>query len=80
LFDLYGPQGWWPVDEDYNKQKGTDKREEIIIGAILTQNTSWKNVERALENLKRYGELSLRFVRYTDMDKLKELIRPSGFL
>jgi len=79
LFDLYGPQGWWPVDEDYHKQKGTDKREEIIIGAILTQNTSWKNVERALENLKRYGELSLRFVRYTDMDKLKELIRPSGF-
>ncbi|MFN4320236.1 MAG: endonuclease III domain-containing protein [Aquificaceae bacterium] len=79
LFELYGPQGWWPVDEEYHKQKGTDKREEIIIGAILTQNTSWKNVEKALKNLKRYGELSLKFVRDTDMDKLKELIRPSGF-
>lgn len=79
LLELYGPQGWWPVDAEYHASKGTDPRDEVIIGAVLTQNTSWKNVEISLENLKRYGELSLRFVRELGLDSLKELIRPSGF-
>jgi len=79
LLDLYHFQGWWPVDIQYHKSKGTDSRDEIIIGAVLTQNTSWKNVEKSLENLKRYGELSLEFVRKVSLEKLKELIRPSGF-
>lgn len=79
LFELYGPQNWWPVDKEYHIKRGTDPRDEVIIGAVLTQNTSWKNVEKALENLKREGELSLEFVRSTTLEKLKELIKPSGF-
>lgn len=79
LLELYGPQNWWPVDKHYHRLKGTDPRDEIIIGAILTQNTSWKNVERALYNLKSLGELSLNYIRRVDIKHLAELIRPSGF-
>jgi endonuclease-3 related protein len=79
LLDFYGYQGWWPVDEGYHTAKGTDPRDEIIIGTVLTQNTAWRNVEKALENLKRYGELSLWFIRQTSTKELEELIRPSGF-
>jgi endonuclease-3 related protein len=79
LLDFYGYQGWWPVDEGYHATKGTDPRDEIIIGAVLTQNTAWRNVEKALENLKRYGELSLEFIRQVSTKELEKLIRPSGF-
>jgi len=79
LLDFYGYQGWWPVDEGHHATKGTDPRDEIIIGAVLTQNTAWRNVEKALENLKKYGELSLWFIRQTSTKELEELIRPSGF-
>jgi endonuclease-3 related protein len=79
LLDFYGYQGWWPVDECYHATKGTDPRDEIIIGAVLTQNTAWRNVEKALENLKRYGELSLEFIRQVSTKELEELIKPSGF-
>jgi len=79
LLDFYGYQGWWPVDEGYHATKGTDPRDEIIIGAVLTQNTAWRNVEKALENLKKYGELSLDFIRQVSTEELEELIRPSGF-
>ncbi|WPM32386.1 endonuclease III domain-containing protein [Hydrogenobacter sp. T-2] len=79
LLDLYGFQEWWPVDTQYHNRMGTDPRDEVIIGTVLTQNTSWKNVEKALENLKREGELSLEFVRKVSLERLKELIRPSGF-
>ena len=79
LLDVYGYQNWWPVDEHYHKSRGTDPRDEIIIGAILTQSTAWKNVEKALENIKREGELSLRFIRKTSHEELAKLIKPSGF-
>jgi DNA-3-methyladenine glycosylase III (EC 3.2.2.-) len=79
LLEAYGYQNWWPVDEDYHKLRGTDPREEIIIGAILTQNTAWKNVEKSLENLKKEGELSLRFIRKAKIEEIYRLIRPSGF-
>jgi endonuclease-3 related protein len=79
LLDFYGYQGWWPVDEGYHATKGTDPRDEIIIGAVLTQNTAWRNVEKALENLKKYGELSLEFIRQVSAKELEELIKPSGF-
>ncbi len=79
LLNIYGFQGWWPIDANYHKRMGTDPRDEVIIGAVLTQNTSWKNVEKSLENLKRNGELSLEFVRSVSLERLKELIRPSGF-
>ncbi|MEJ7620559.1 MAG: endonuclease III domain-containing protein [Aquificaceae bacterium] len=79
LLDVYGFQGWWPVDIQYHNLRGTDPRDEVIIGAVLTQNTSWKNVEKSLENLKRHGELSLDFIRKVHLERLKELIQPSGF-
>ncbi len=79
LLETYGEQNWWPVDEDYHRKHGTDPREEIVIGAILTQNTSWKNVEKALENLKREGLLSFKGILETPLEKLQELIRPSGY-
>ncbi|MFN3814326.1 MAG: endonuclease III domain-containing protein [Aquificaceae bacterium] len=79
LLDAYGYQGWWPIDREYHLKRGTNPEEEIIIGAVLTQNTSWKNVERALENLKVHGEISLEYIRREKDERLKELIKPSGF-
>ncbi len=79
LLKTYGKQNWWPVDEEYHRSKGTDPREEIVIGAILTQNTSWRNVEKALENLKREESLSFKAIRSIELSRLEELIKPSGY-
>lgn len=79
LLEKYGYQNWWPTDLEYHKALNQDPRDEIIIGAILTQNTSWKNVEKALNNLKKEKALSLEVIKYLDEEKLKELIRPAGF-
>ena len=68
LYDYYGPQGWWPGDGPL----------ETIVGAILTQFTSWRNVERALDNLKNAGCMSAESLRDVPADKLALLIRPSG--
>lgn len=70
LYRCYGPQRWWPGDT----------RLEIIIGAILTQNTSWSNVEKAIKNLKDAKLLSSS-ARLLSLDerKLAELIRPAGY-
>jgi len=79
LFEFYGKQNWWPVDYEYHTLHKTDPREEIIIGAILTQNISWRNVEKALENLKKAKALSFEGIGKIPLDKLKELIKSSGF-
>ncbi|AAC06526.1 endonuclease III domain-containing protein [Aquifex aeolicus] len=79
LLQFYGKQNWWPVDLEYHKTHGSDPREEVIIGAILTQNTSWKNVEKALENLKREKALNLKAIKEIPTEKLMELIKPAGF-
>ena len=79
LLDHFGNQDWWPVDKDYHKENGSDPRFEIIIGAILTQNTAWGNVEKALENLKANNSLTVRKVVETDLENLKTMIQPSGF-
>ena len=71
LFDYYGPQHWWPCQ--------TGLRWEIIVGAILTQNTAWTNVEKAIGNLLSAGVMSPERVLTTPDDKLQELIRPAGF-
>ena len=68
LYDHYGPQGWWPGDGPL----------ETIVGAILTQFTSWRNVERALDNLKSAGAMSVEALRDIPTDELALLIRPSG--
>ena len=71
LFDYYGPQKWWPCQ--------TRARWEIIAGAILTQNTAWTNVEKAIGNLLAADVMSPEKVLATPDDKLQELIRPAGF-
>jgi len=79
LLERYGEQNWWPIDEEYHEKHGTDPREEIVIGAILTQNTNWKNVEKALNNLKEEKLLSFKGIRISSKEKLEKLIKPVGF-
>lgn len=71
LQKYYGEQHWWPC------QSG--ERWEIITGAILTQNTVWTNVEKAIGNLLVAGVMSPQSILATPDDKLQELIRPAGF-
>lgn len=70
LAAAYGPQHWWPADTAF----------EVILGAYLTQNTAWKAVERSLENLRAAGALSIEGLRAVPIEKLRDLIRPSGFI
>jgi len=65
----FGPQHWWPGDTPF----------EVMVGAILTQNTNWKNVEKAIANLKREGALSAEVMLALDDATLAELIRPAGY-
>lgn len=69
LFKAYGPQDWWPAKT----------RLEMILGAILTQNTTWSNVEKAIRRLKSKRLLSVRALQNTTQDALKRAIRPSGY-
>ncbi len=69
LFNYYGPQNWWPADS----------QDEIIIGAILTQNTNWKNVELAIKNLKKHQVCSLKHIEISSESLIADLIKPSGF-
>ena len=71
LLDCYGPQKWWPCQ--------TGARWEIIAGAILTQNTAWTNVEKAIGNLLSADVMSPERVLATTDTELQELIRPAGF-
>ncbi len=70
LLAAYGPQGWWP---------GSHDPFEVIAGAILTQQTAWANVERALANLRGAGALSPDGIRRLTEGELAVLVRPSGF-
>jgi len=69
LFDRFGPQHWWPGDTQF----------EIITGAILTQNTNWANVEKAIANLKSADCLMPEKLYRLDISRLAELIRPAGY-
>lgn len=69
MFDALGPRQWWPGETPF----------EVIIGAILTQNTNWSNVEKAIKNLKTAGKLSPEGMYELSVTELAELIRPSGF-
>jgi endonuclease-3 related protein len=75
----FGNLNWWPIDKKYHKSAGSDSRYEIIVGAILTQNTNWPNVEKALENLKSKKILDIKKISEIDIEYLKKLIKPSGF-
>ncbi len=69
LFGAFGPQHWWPGDGPT----------EIIIGAILTQNTNWKNVEKAIANLRSAGLIDWRALLDVPVKELAEQIRPAGY-
>jgi endonuclease-3 related protein len=69
LFDRFGPQHWWPGQTQF----------EIIAGAILTQNTNWANVEKAITNLKAADRLTHEKLHHLDVSQLAELIRPAGY-
>jgi len=65
----YGALAWWPAESAF----------EIAVGAILTQNTDWRNVEKALGNLKSANALSIEAILETPTDQLEMLVRPSGY-
>ncbi|MCK9292490.1 MAG: endonuclease III domain-containing protein [archaeon] len=87
----YGYQGWWPLSDvyrktnnfyhpnNYNFPKNKKQRFEICLGCILTQNTSWKNVEIGIKNLKENKLFKSRRLLNYDLEKLKELIKPCGY-
>ncbi len=70
LYAAYGPQHWWPAETRF----------EMIVGAYLTQATSWRSVERSLNNLRAAGLLSIAGIRRTPEEELQAWIRPSGFV
>ena len=79
LLEKYGNLNWWPMDRNYHEKKGSDPRFEVITGAVLTQNTAWSNVEKALEKLKSKNMLHIKKITQTDIDILKQIIKPTGF-
>lgn len=70
LVEAYGPQHWWPGESPL----------EIIVGAYLTQNTSWRAVELSIIHLKKHERLTLQGLRDIPEEELRLLIRPSGFM
>jgi endonuclease-3 related protein len=69
MLGYFGPLNWWPAQTPF----------EVCIGAILTQNTAWSNVEKAIFNLKSAESLSPKGIKTIDLQKLATLIRPSGY-
>ncbi len=69
LFEYYGSLNWWPAETPF----------EVCVGAILTQNTAWSNVEKAIENLKKENLLTCEAICNADINFLAELIKPSGY-
>lgn len=69
LYRVFGPQQWWPGDTPF----------EIAVGAILTQNTNWSNVEKAVGNLKQDKALSAKAIHEMPAGRLAELIKPAGY-
>jgi endonuclease-3 related protein len=69
LLDHFGPQRWWPAETEL----------EMMVGAVLTQNTNWKNVENALNNLKKSKLLSLNKLSTMSISVVAEAIRPAGY-
>ncbi len=73
LFDrlhaAYGPQDWWPASDPF----------EVIVGAILTQRTAWRNVEHAIRGLRKSGLLAAEALDGAPAERVAEAIRPAGF-
>ncbi|MEA1950224.1 MAG: endonuclease III domain-containing protein [Planctomycetota bacterium] len=69
LFSAFGPQHWWPGESPF----------EVMVGAVLVQNTAWKNVEKAIDNLRQADLLGPRPLYKLPVGELEELIRPAGY-
>lgn len=69
LYEYFGPQKWWPGDTQF----------EIIVGAVLTQNTNWANVEKAIANLKAANALSPEVLYRMPPEQIAPLIKPAGY-
>lgn len=69
LLETFGERHWWPGETQL----------EIIVGAILTQNTAWKNVEKAIENMKKKNILDIEKLHEIDINTLSQIIKPAGF-
>jgi endonuclease III related protein len=69
MLAAFGPQLWWPGDSPF----------EIVVGAVLVQNTAWRNVERAIDNLREAGDMEPRALYELSEAELAELIRPAGY-
>ncbi len=69
LLDHFGPQGWWPAETPF----------EVMVGAVLTQNTVWANAERAIANLRAAGALAPAALSALPEERLRELVRPAGY-
>jgi endonuclease-3 related protein len=69
MSDHFGPQHWWPADTEL----------EMMVGAVLTQNTNWGNVERAMSRLKKEKRLTVRGLASLPVERLADLIRPAGY-
>ena len=69
LYTFYGPRNWWPADSAF----------EVLVGAVLTQNTNWLNVTKAIATLRDRGLLSFEALRDIEHQQLAECIRPSGY-
>ena len=69
LYQTYGPRHWWPGETSF----------EVMVGAILTQNTSWKNVEKAIQKLKGKGVLNPEGIHHLKRSELARLIKSSGY-
>ena len=87
LYEVYGPQGWWPFMEvsgyyhklDYSYPKDENQIFEVCLASILTQNRSFKQVVQSLTNLKNENALNYKKIKALPIEKLKELIKPSGY-
>ncbi len=93
LFAAYGPQGWWPLTGrrpglrqsiayhpgNFSYPQNSEQAFEICVGAILTQNTAWTNVSKALDNLRAASAMDPAFLARMPPSRLAKLIRPSGY-
>ncbi|HEY0721695.1 MAG TPA: endonuclease [Gammaproteobacteria bacterium] len=69
LYKAYGPQHWWPADSPF----------EVMVGAVLTQNTAWSNVEKAITNLKAHHHLDAAAIAKATHTQLAHWLKPSGY-
>jgi endonuclease-3 related protein len=69
LYDAFGPQNWWPGETPF----------EVIVGAVLVQNTNWQNVKKAIDRLRAAEVLEPHALYQVPTEELEELIRPTGY-